>query len=471
MQYTKLTLKIVFALAAMVVFFGCETEDGKKIDVENLGYLTCTKNQDCLPYGYCNSLNFCEAECRADEDCWQTAPIVTCCPTVKKGDPGNETCCANALYYDDCMIDPRSTECRGVMTCVNYQCLDENGLDKNGNPPAHTEANDVVVVDETCRYKTPEECVELGWREFCGNRDCLDFGWIYTCSEEGKCEVGDAIDYGEAEAATTDDYVGVWGGIMVTAARSTGIPLRAYQDTVSFHVTLTRASLDENGQVIFDSHMCYMEMRNFDDDKVYEVGEDLGQLIIPPSYYDNVKVLKHVIETPPAYAAGATFKTTESLEVRGARLDDYENDPLPSRADYEATCVPWDEKKDDPDCRITDPDEDGNPGYTNIGIGALENQETYHNQRWSCALDGKIIDNDHMSGLLPNENLQYQLSGSTEGMVYDLEVIMHPDVNRSYFRLLRMEPNATCDDVMADHNVEGNWLSYTPFLEDIADPE
>ncbi len=368
--------------------------------------------------------------------------------------------------------------CKDGLTCCAGTCRvsctqggDTDSIETDGDSDTESGGdNPSEIVDVSCRYKTPEDCLELGWREFCGNRDCLDYGWKYYCDDQTeKCDAAQSIDFGEAEAATTDDYVGVWGGILTMAARTKGIPLRTYQDTVSFHVTLTRASL-QDGQIVFDSHMCYMEMRNFDYEKVYEVGEDLGQLTIPPSYYNNIKVLKHVIETPPAYAAGATFKTTESLEVRGARLDDYENDPLPTRADYEATCVPWDEKKDDPDCRITDPDEDGNPGYTNVGNGVLNNQDTYHNQKWSCSLEGEIIDDNHMSGLLPNESLQYQLSGSNPSMVYDIEVIMHPEANRSYFRLLRMDPHATCEDVMAEHETEGNWLSFTPLLEDIENP-
>ncbi len=465
MLYKKWIVTIVLTVAAWAAL-GCEIDEGSKVDVTQLGYLSCSANADCMPKGYCNSSNYCASQCRDDKDCWQFSPIVECCPNQKKGD---EVCCEHALYYEECLENPRNVECRDQMTCVNYQCLDANGLDKDGNPPAYTDEG-TAVVDASCRYKSPEECLEFGWREFCGNRDCLDYGWKYFCDEETeKCDVAQSIDFGEADEATTDDFVGVWGGILTTAARTKGIPLRTFQDTVSFHVTLTRASL-QDGKVVFDSHMCYMEMRNFDEEKVYEVGEDVGQLIIPPSYYNNVKVLKHVIEQPPAFEVGKTFKTTDSLEVRGARLEDYENDELPDRTEYNETCEPWEDKKDDPTCRTNDPDEDGKPGYTNIGIGALDNQETYHNQRWSCSLEGEIIDNDHISGLLPNENLQYQLSGSVPSMVYDIEVKMHPDTNRSYFRLLRMDPDATCEDVMAEHEAEGGWLSYTPFLEDIENP-
>ena len=468
MKNNQWILKTVLLVLILAVS-GCEVEEGSKVDVTDLGYLSCTSNGDCFPTGYCNTSNYCETQCRSDGDCWQFSPIVECCPGLAAGEEGNAECCANALYYDDCIKNPRVVECRDQMTCINNQCLDSEGLDKDGNPPAYTDSG-AAAIDATCRYKTPKECQDFGWRDFCGDRDCLDYGWNYHCTEEEACEAGEGIDFGEAEEATTDDFVGVWGGIMVTAARTKGIPLRTYQDTVSFHVTLTRASLKE-GKIHLDSHMCYMEMRNFDEEKVYEVGEDLGQLIIPPSYYNNVKVLEHIIEEPPTFEKGATFTTTESLEVRGARLDDYENDVLPDRTEYNETCVPWDEKKDDPNCRTNDPDEDGKPGYTNVGIGALDNQETYHNQRWSCSLEGNIIDNDHISGLLPNENLQYQLSGSIPSMVYDIEVKMHPDEKRSYFRLLRMDPNATCEDVMADHNTDDAWLSYTPFLGDIADPE
>ncbi len=336
----------------------------------------------------------------------------------------------------------------GGMVCQNAQCVEGSG------------------VSSACTYRSTEECEALGYIATCADRECIgENGWSYVCKEDGVCEDQGSVDYGDAEA-NASDYYGVWGGIFVTASRTRGIPLRPYQDSVTVHHLLMRVSRDGD-DVVMQSKMCYMQMHNMDEEKVYEVGEDVGQLVIPPAYYDNVATLEHRIEQAGAFGTGATFETDWFWEVRGAELEDHVESDLPDRDDYETYCKPWDEKKDNADCLITDQDGDGKPGMTVIGIGALDNQEAYHDQRWGCAFKGTVLDNDHIEGLAEHDNLQFQLDGSSASMVYDIMSIMHPDEERTYLRMLRMSENATCEDVNIEADSDGSWLEFTAFMDEV----
>ena len=418
---------IIFTSLLALLAFGCTTTDGEEYDPSKLGYTTCERNRDCQPYGFCNDDGFCASECRETADCW--------------------------LFEQ---------QRGGDLVCLNYQCVEfSSDGDDDGT-------DDDSPLDWTCRPRTPEECEEFHWLPFCGDRDCLDHGWQYSCSSSGQCISDDSVDFGEGQSATTDDYYGVWGTLFTTAARSEGVPLVPFQDTVTIHLLLTRVS-KQGDQTVFHSNMCYMEMRNFTEDEVFAVGEDIGQLIIPPPYYENVSTLEHKTASIAPYAPGATFETDTFHEPRSVLVDDLtDDDEVPDRTHYEELCTPWPTSSED--CRITDQDGDGLPGMTNVGIGALNNQSTYSTQMWHSKLEGTVVDNDHIRGFVPNWNRQYQIGGSNPNMVYDLVVQMHPDVDRSYFRMVRMDEFADCDDVWAAYEEEGNWLYFTPFLGDIEDP-
>ncbi|RJO75377.1 MAG: hypothetical protein C4523_00180 [Myxococcales bacterium] len=432
----KYVLPIVIVAMAALAAAACSKTEGSMLDVAALGYGECDSNADCQPFGYCNESGYCDAECRDTADCY--------------------------LYGE------RAGE---TLVCLNYQCVPEGTTD--GDEDAEEE---VIVTDYPCTYYTPEQCAEAYWIETDGNRDCWDYGWRYACSEESEMciDTGD-VDFGEAEQAD-DGWYDVWGSLIVIAARTQGIPLVPFQDTVSLHYLLTRMSLAD-GKLVIESDMCYMEMRNFKDEDVYPVGTDLGQLIIPPNYYNNVATLRHVVDDPPAFAAGAELKSGKFTELRGAKMETLDPEDLPDRAEYEATCGEWDPKGGErwepiEGCRITDQDRDGKPGMTNIGIGALNNKEAYSDQLWDCTLDGEVIDNDHIMGLLPNFNVQNQIGGNDPAMVYDIEVITHPDADRSYFKFQRLGPDATCADVIKEIECEGgSWLSYVVHIGQTPAPE
>lgn len=423
----KHTYIITLATLLALLSLGCSTTDGEKYDPAALGYTVCERNRDCQPYGFCNEDGYCASECRDSADCW--------------------------LFEQ---------QRGGDLVCLNYQCVELNSDGDDDN------VDDDNPLDWTCRPKTPEECAAMKWLPFCGDWDCLDHGWQYSCSPTGQCISDESVDFGENQSATTDDYYGVWGTLFTTAARSEGVPLVPYQDTVTIHLLLTRVSR-QGDQTVFDSNMCYMEMRNFTADEVFAVGEDIGQLIIPPPYYNNVSSLQHKVEHISPFAPGATFETTVFNEARSVLVDDLtDDDAVPDRDHYNDYCTPWPTSSEE--CHITDQDDDGKPGMTNIGIGALDNQETYSTQLWHSSLNGTVVDNDHIRGLVPNWNRQYQIGGSNPNMVYDLVVQMHPDVDRSYFRMLRFDEFATCEDVINNYSQEGNWLSFTAHLGEIPDP-
>ena len=322
-------------------------------------------------------------------------------------------------------------------------------------------------IEWECTYRSPSECQELGYIDSCADRDCIrQGGWGYACRENGTCERLSSIDYGDEEAST-DDYYGMWGGILTTALRFTGMPLIPYQDQVIVHYLLMRVSREGN-DLVMHSKICYMQQHNFDEDKVYDIGEDLGQLVFSAQYANNVAILEHRVANPEAFGVEAAFETDWFWEVRGAKVDDPVESELPDRDHYTTYCSPWEENKDADDCFITDQDGDGHPGMTETGIGALNGSAFYHEQRWGSMFRGTVVDNDRIKGHVEHEIQKVQLDGANPTMIYDLTTIMHPEHERSYLRMLRMPENATCANVTEETTHTGSWLEFTAFLDDVA---
>ncbi len=393
-----------------------------------------------------------------------TVLVFTGCLQIDYGGDENES---SGCTADEVRCNGDKVEICNVagMWTTTQNCADDDLICKEAQCVEDAENPQVEL---SCTYRSAEECKAYGYMSSCGNRDCITQGWNLACREEGSCEDLGSVDYGDAEA-TTDDYYGIWGGIFTTGSRTIGIPLRPYQDSVTVHHLLMRLS-KEGDDLVIHSKMCYMQMHNFDEEKVYDIGEDLGQLVISPQYYNSVATLEHRVSNPEAFEVGASFETDWFYEVRGAKVEDHIESDLPDRQHYETYCKPWDEKKDSSDCLITDQDGDGKPGMTVLGIGALENQEVYHDQRWGTIFAGTILDNDHIEGLVDHTNLQYQLDASSASMVYDIESELHPEHERTYLRMLRMPEDATCEDVTAEVNTAGSWLEFTAFMDDVPDP-
>jgi len=170
----------------------------------------------------------------------------------------------------------------------------------------------------------------------------------------------------------------------------------------------------------------------------------------------NVAIVSHSVDSLPKYEAGATFETNRFYESRGAKVDPTDMDNLPTQKEYnEGHEAVWDQ------------DYDGKPAMTTIIAGAL-NAEAYSDQIWSSVMTYEIVDENHIKGLNNHETRQYQLDGSSDHMIYDIETAAHEDVSRSYIRMKRLDKmDASCEDVMELAGIEDGWLDHTPHLDDI----
>ncbi len=444
----------------------CSKTEGRMTDYSELGYTECSSSDDCLPFSYCRM-------------------------TDDGGDSG--LCWADCRNVEDCRAI--SSE----LICKDFACVDPDTLVDGDADAEDDSGGECVPGTETnlsCLYIAPEACEGQGWVSNCADRYCYDNGFRYACQKvgegecttrepcEGKCvdmcvvdliegdetaADGDDPSDGEVAAGEASAWTGVWGIIFTTAARTTGLPLVPHQDTVSIHHSLVRVSQDGD-DVVFLSNLCLLEMHNFKDDKVYAIGEDLAQMVVPDAYYQNLGMLKHVLKDAPALESGVEFETERWWEVRGAEIDDptctvkdYEQEDvcgsdLPDRAAFEGG-----------DERVWDMDYDGFPGQTTRMVGLLPG-DVYSDQRWSSRLVGTVADADHLYGVVPNTNRQYQLGASDPVLLYDTITAIHPEQSRSYFRLLRMSDNATCEDVMEQAHTPGSWLEFTVHVDDRTEP-
>ncbi len=397
--------------------FGYCNDEG--ICISNKHYRACAENDDCTPFGYCNEEGHCMAQCRVDDDCWLFNDGVD-------GDGEGGKICANCM----CQL-PESLPEDAIMGC-----------------PA------IIATDWSCNYMTDDVCSSHHWMSGCGDRECAGYGWQYTCGEDNLC-VDTGLDLGTVDdSKNAAAYTGVWGTVMTTAVRTKGLPLVPYQDTVSIHYMLTRVSQEDEG-VTLKHKLCTLVIKNFKDDKVFDT--DVAYMVIPEPYYKNVATIVQHTDSMPKLEAGATFESDRFWEVRGAWIDDPTKEGvLPGMKEYnncegDQACI---------DALFFDQDKDGLVAMTTRMTGAL-NGEVYSAQIWSSVIEAEVVDEDRIWAINNHTNEQYQVSASNPQLVYEIETVPYPEEERSYFRMLRMTEDATCEDVLAEKEKDGSWLNFS----------
>lgn len=305
-----------------------------------------------------------------------------------------------------------------------------------------------TTTDYTCTYRSPAECEDLHWVDFCADTICLGQGWAYTCTEEENCVERCSIDTGDEEGRAAD-YAGVWGGILATPIVITGFPLITPFTVFQFHHLLVRVQASDD-RVVLHSRLCSIEN--------VELGPGgLMQLTVDQDYTDHAAIMEHSIPSIPALAVGATFSTSTFWEARGIKLEDIENDQLPEF-----------DTEDDP--RVWDQDADGYPGMTLSWQGTITG-DLYSVQRLSSSLNSEVVDVDHLKGSLDFTSELVIIGAEESQLLYDHETVPYENGDGNYFRLLRMEPGSSCADVLTEKEESGSWLSPTENLDDIPDPD
>jgi len=450
----------VFLSASFLLATGCEHIDGSKISDSSEGYYECSKDMECGIGRYCSNQGICSIDCVSSKDCMYIAD--------KEG-------LSNDFYCSSCgrclPVGSRDNSCivaRDVLCQTNEECKSRLSNDYSCNE------NGLCV--KKCSSENDCKHIGRGWscgeNGFCSrkclcDKDCFFFGWGYECmlpegvSESENCNSEKPI-YGECvpreggidwgkdlnEQKPSFDYIGVWGWNVNYAVRTTGLPLVSQQDSVSIAYGLAKIIQNSKNGIDIHLKLCSIRLKNFkEDDSEFE---DLAYIIVPDAYSDSIPVLINSVNSVPEMKKDSTFDTDIVLDVRGARLPDPWNTPLP---DFEDTQYAYDQ------------DRDGKIGMTTFVNGILTG-EVYNTQRWWVKYHIKVLSREQMSGLIDFNSEETIVGASNKIFLTKINVVRHPQADRSYFRALRVLEDTDCKTLLEMKDREDSFLKFTPHYKE-----
>lgn len=469
----------VFMVAAFITtIVGCSKTEGTMVDPSELGHKECTKSIECGNKSYCDEENgICMSECHLKKDCFFLDEAAVQAWQEQK---------AQGIAYEDMELPESSYKCSDCGTCIPVDQEDDDRCpkvsvilcDKDKDCESQLGEDYACGIDGYCSLlcDKDEECSLYGRGHVCsddtGNErkvcskycyddsSCAFHGFAWRCklpdgvdqtenfwsdnSVLGRCIPEGTIDWGEDvdTEADTSKFVGVFGAVNETTFTNCGFPLVNCQDTTNIHHLLFRIRQTENG-IELDGKYCFHEALNFKPDEdnptmdIITGEEELAWMVVPEKYTLALPY-HHWTAEPASFGVGDSFMTSHYLEIRGAKLDDPANDPLPTKDNLENA---WDQ------------DRDGNPGLTTIMNGMISG-EIYNVNRADQYGDFEIVQVDEngrvmkFQGLLYTENESGILGATNPLYEVDIEPFFYKDPNRSYMRFMRLKETATCLDVI-----------------------
>jgi hypothetical protein len=207
----------------------------------------------------------------------------------------------------------------------------------------------------------------------------------------------------QALGSEEPDVSGVWTEIQVLSEFAT-LPLVgevARTSTVTLRVTIEQAG----SRLVLRAHYCATEI---------DSGSAIASTVIPDAFLASLGEI--VAEASiDASAAPTRFVQPWTTEVRGARLEDPERDPLPTQAD---------------DPRVVDQDGDGK-------------------QRVRTRLVGTLVSPDRIEGVVEWTTEQVTLGATNPLFLGNLP--NRPDTvpEHSFFILQRVDATWECEDILA----------------------
>ncbi len=444
----------------------CGSSTGQPVNPAALGYLACSGYYACGPGRHCAESGACWAECRDSADCALVDPTGErwlCNPFGQCVAPGDQAPCAR---HADC--GPNGL-CNGRCSLSQAVC----GTDAECPYPQEACAGRCAAWcrgPDDCAGGDPElactplgRCLLPGWERWVPpgelppascrtDAQCKALGFAWRC-DQGLCSPSDApVDLGAGPADRPAHALrGMWGMRLNLSVITYGLPLLSRQTTNSSHLLLVRARHTRADELELTEKLCSLEMINFSDTD--SPPSDLIHVTIPHTFLAALPLATHRVQID-AQGPGAAFASDTWLEVRGARLADPDADPLPTRLEYEAAPA---------DPRLWDQDADGRPGMTTLTDGVLRG-EIYIVQRLRTALAGQQVDAERIGGRVIAQTQEHLLDASKAALVYDIQTELHPDLDRTYFRMLRLPTDASCADLLAEAGRQGSWLGHTDRL-------
>jgi hypothetical protein len=222
----------------------------------------------------------------------------------------------------------------------------------------------------------------------------------------------------EATAASGNDLDGRWAVLQVLSNRS-DVPF------VGDAVANTRLVLlfdlqQRDTRLVGDGEVCHLDIK---------ARPELVRPVIPESYRKTVRQQRFeaAIEREGAVTR---LRAARQRGLLGARLDRPWQDPLPERGSP----------------RIVDSDGDGKPGMT-MHIEGLFDIEFYMAQRQWTQMVGTRKSRDRFAGQLHHRSEQVFLGA--DHFIMQFLPAMEPDPRESRFEMVRLRPDASCQQAVA----------------------
>src|SRR5512137_1116630 len=184
--------------------------------------------------------------------------------------------------------------------------------------------------------------------------------------------VAGAASLGGSAPAPLPDLSGLWAMVQVMPAMTT-LPIFGAVELTTIVTALVNVEQTGTCVVLRDVY-CFTDV---------QMNPPVAVSRVPEEFIASLHPAPRTAILEPR-DSGWRFEQPWVTEVRGARLADPANEPLPTDA---------------ADPRVTDQDGDGHPGLTvPVTVAGLVSGDTYVVQRLRFALSGDVVDADTISG-------------------------------------------------------------------------
>ena len=271
------------------------------------------------------------------------------------------------------------------------------------------------------RFGTPVDPASLGYNPCVAAGDCAPRG-----DDDVPLDAPDALPSdGTATPGAVQAFSGRWAMIETQAVITVDMPLVGILETTSVHHYLVDIVPDGDALVL---HQQLCELEIFE-----QTCHNMGITVIPQAYVEAIGPLTRRVD-PGTGEVGADFVSERVTGLRGAQLEDPVSDPMPTLEDPTGA---WDQ------------DDDGHPGMTVLLNGVFAGSEVYTAQRWWTELHGVLVTPDFVLGPILHANETNTLGADPPALAYQTQNAPHEDPTRSFFRLVRVSDDFTCEDLIA----------------------
>jgi len=218
------------------------------------------------------------------------------------------------------------------------------------------------------------------------------------------------------------DLSGVWAQQQVTSAIASA-PLVGESITTSTNIL--RMELEQQGgRVTMTAQVCSITQQST---------SNAGTTIVPQAFIDAIGLSDRSVTLVPT-DSGYRFQQARYVRILGMDLEDDANEPIPT---------------DENDPRVVDSDNDGHPGVTVVVEGIVDGQVYLVQRHWK-ELCGDVMSEDAVDGYIRWGTDQHVVAGSNFVLSRTPEAEPHPDWELNRFKLRRIDPTWTCDDIIAN---------------------